>query len=199
MIARALAKQLLVAVKESPSLTLTGPRQSGKTTLLRTLFPDATYVHLEEPDILEFAKRDPRGFVTAYKRPVIFDEIQYAPELLPYIKAEIDSNRQKTGQFLLTGSQSFSLMDSMAESLAGRTIYLHLLPLTANEIGESGNGASVEDWIFRGFYPELHASSVLSNIDAFTRWQGSYIRTFVERDAIASHQTHLQRCEVTIS
>ena len=149
-IPRDLTHQLQAAFRESPSVTLTGPRQSGKTTLLRSMFPDATYVHLEEPDVLEFARRDPRGFLKAYPEPVILDEIQYAADLLPYIKAEIDRDRSRRGRFFLTGSQSFALLDSMTESLAGRTVYLNLLPLSAPEAARRIHSDSVSDVIFRG-------------------------------------------------
>ncbi len=182
MIARELASQLRAAAKESPAVTVTGPRQSGKTTLLQAVFPRATYVHLEEPDVLAFARQDPRGFVRAHPRPVILDEIQYAPNLLPYLKAEIDRTRKRKGQFFLTGSQSFALMAPMSESLAGRTAHLHLLPLTASEMINNTRKTTIEKVIFRGFYPELHASAELSGLKSYTRWQASYIRTFVERD-----------------
>jgi predicted AAA+ superfamily ATPase len=181
-IPRDLAPQIQAAFRESPSVTLTGPRQSGKTTLLRALFPSAAYVHLEEPDVLDFARRDPRGFLRSFPEPMILDEIQYAPALLPYIKAEIDRDRRRRGRFLLTGSQSFALLDSMTESLAGRTIYLNLLPLSAAEAGRGIRSGPVSDVIFRGFYPELHASPELASPESASRWQASYIRTFVERD-----------------
>lgn len=182
LILRDLASQIQAAFREAPSVTLAGPRQSGKTTLLKNLFPEATDVHLEEPDVLDFARRDPRGFVQAHREPVIFDEVQYSPELLPYIKAEIDRHRTRRGRFLLTGSQSFALLDSMTESLAGRTVYVDLLPLSAAEARARVRSDSVADLIFRGFYPELHASTVFATQDSVARWQASHIRTFVERD-----------------
>lgn len=181
-ISRDLSPQVLSSARESPSITLTGPRQSGKTTLLRSLFPEATYVHLEEPDVLEFARSDPRGFLKAHREPLILDEIQYAPDLTRYLKAEIDADRSRTGRFLITGSQSFALMDAMTESLAGRTRYLDLLPLSAHEILAAVRSESVSNLIFRGFYPELHASPPLRAEESVSRWQASYIRTFVERD-----------------
>jgi hypothetical protein len=170
LIRRQLSTQIKAAFGESPSVSLTGPRQSGKTTLLRSMFPEATYVHLEEPDILEFARRDPRGFVRAHREPVILDEVQYAPDLLPYIKAEIDRHRSRRGRFLLTGSQSFALLDSMTESLAGRTVYLNLLPLSAHEASRHVRSSTVSDLIFRGFYPELHASPALAALESVSRW-----------------------------
>ena len=182
LIDRAIRSQVLAAFRQSPALTLAGPRQSGKTTLLRTLFPDAAYVHLEEPDVLEFARSDPRGFLRAHREPLILDEIQYAPDLLPYIKAAIDDDRTRRGRFLLTGSQSLVLLESMTESLAGRTIYLNLLPLAAGEILETANSSPVSELIFRGFYPELHAAPELASHESTTRWQASYVRTFIERD-----------------
>ena len=169
-----------MAAMESPSITLTGPRQSGKTTLLRHLFPQAAYVHLEEPDVLDFCRRDPRGFLRSFPKPVILDEVQYAPLLLPYIKADIDENRERNGQYFITGSQSFRLMSEVTEVLSGRTRYYNLLPCTRGELGQSSH--SVAEEIFRGFYPELHAQPALKNLDSVARWQASYIRTFVERD-----------------
>src|SRR5574337_681560 len=120
-IARSLEPVLRKAVAEFPAVVLTGPRQSGKTTLLTHLFGnDYRYVSLEPPDIRAIAREDPRGFLDAYPPPVIFDEVQYAPDLLPYVKEQIDVHRERTGQYLLTGSQNLLLAEKITESLAGR-------------------------------------------------------------------------------
>jgi predicted AAA+ superfamily ATPase len=124
--ARILEKTILKAVKTFPAVVLTGPRQSGKTTLLKMLFSKThTFVNLEDPDVRIRAKEDPLAFLNQYKPPVIIDEIQYFPELLSYIKTRIDQNR-KPGQWLLTGSQNFVLMHSVTQSLAGRVAILSL-------------------------------------------------------------------------
>jgi predicted AAA+ superfamily ATPase len=184
------------ASREFSAVVLTGPRQSGKTTLLKHLFSGShKYVSLEPPDIRAIAETNPRGFLDNYKPPVIFDEIQYAPSLLPYIKEQIDSNRESKGQYILTGSQNILMTAHVTETLAGRAAMLKLLPLSFREIfgcggaalpWENGDGASCphgsgrQMWnsFLRGGYPELAADP---KRDAFL-WQGSYIQTYLERD-----------------
>ena len=134
-IRRSLEPVLKRAVREFPVVIVTGPRQSGKTTLLKHLFADSyTYVSLEPPDIRAVAGEDPRGFLAMYPPPCILDEVQYAPDLLPYIKERVDADRAKSGQYLLTGSQNLLLMERVTESLAGRTAALRLLPLSQREM-----------------------------------------------------------------
>lgn len=194
-----MAKTLLRAVKTFPALVLTGPRQAGKTTLLKTLFGKThRFVSLENSDVRLLAQEDPAGFLERYAAPVIIDEVQYAPELLSYIKTKIDENR-KPGQWLLTGSQNFVLMDKVAQSLAGRAAVLTLLPLSYAEQVETVDrtlepekwvkkmdsnikgpvkNLSAADWILRGSYPEL---AVNPKVDR-QLWCGSYIITYLERD-----------------
>ncbi|TSC62677.1 MAG: putative GTP-binding protein [Parcubacteria group bacterium Gr01-1014_48] len=186
------------AVTTFPAIVVTGPRQSGKTTLLRQLFGMSHhYVSLEDPNIRIRAKEDPVGFLNAHKPPVIFDEIQYIPELLSYIKTRIDADRTP-GQWLITGSQNFVLMRGVSESLAGRAAVLSLPPLSfAERIGtietahdpagwiaaldpkaSSKMTVSLTEQIFRGGYPELALNFAVDR----QLWCSSYIATYLERD-----------------
>jgi predicted AAA+ superfamily ATPase len=165
-----------------PAVVLSGARQVGKTTLLRSaLAKTHSYVLLEDPDVRARATRDPRGFLQQYKGPVIFDEFQYAPELLNYLQGIIDKERQKKGQFILTGSQSFEMMAQVTQSLAGRAGMLTLYGLCSSEcppMYESWKLAELAKAVFRGCYPELWAERNIFPTD----WFGSYLRTYIERD-----------------
>lgn len=196
-IPRSLEPVLLKALHQFPVIVLIGPRQSGKTTLLRHLFESQRpLISLEAPDVRAAAIRDPRGFLDLYGPPVIYDEIQYAPDLLPYIKERVDARRDEPGQFILTGSQNLLLMQQVTESLAGRSAVLKLLPLTQREV--AGEPARALPWetgrpplavqaplhselwqqILRGFYPELIKSPGRDE----RLWQASYVQTYLERD-----------------
>jgi predicted AAA+ superfamily ATPase len=193
---RSLESVVLKASDQFPAIVLVGPRQSGKTTLLQHLFGDSYRIlSLEPPDVRLAAQTDPRAFLNLYPPPVVFDEIQYAPELLPYIKEKIDSNRDQAGQYILTGSQNLLLMQQVTESLAGRAAVLKLMPLSRWELAgdlkrslpwETGPASSLpaqtpsETWrqILRGFYPEP-ATDPERDIRL---WQASYIQTYLERD-----------------
>ena len=132
MIPRNLEGRLRGLAKMFPTVTVTGPRQSGKTTLCRKVFPNKTYVSLEAPDQREYASRDPRGFLADLAKGAILDEVQRVPELLSYLQEEVDE-RAKPGRFILTGSANFALLHSVSQSLAGRTAVVNLFPLNLDE------------------------------------------------------------------
>ena len=144
MISRNIAPLLVKLASQYPVMTLTGPRQSGKTTLAKALFPSKPYVTLEDPDVRRFAIDDPRGFLAQYAGGAIFDEIQRAPELTSYLQGMVDAN-PAPGQFILTGSQQFELMTQVTQSLAGRTGLLRLLPLTLAEVQRFNKKAATPD------------------------------------------------------
>ena len=171
---RHIAKELKELIKTFPIVSLTGPRQSGKTTLVKTLFAkEYRYLSLEDLDMRQFAKEDPRSFLKEFDKFVIFDEIQLVPELFSYLQGIVD-NDQIAGQFIIIGSQHFLLMERITQSLAGRVAILHLLPLQLSELQEGGN---LEEIIFKGFYPRIHDQQISA-----TRWHKNYIRTYIERD-----------------
>lgn len=196
---RILTKAIEKAKATFPALVITGPRQSGKTTLLRNLFRDThSYCNLEDPDTRMRAKEDPRGFLGQFEKPVVLDEIQYVPELLPYIKTDIDEQR-KAGKWILTGSQNFTLMRGVSESLAGRVAVLSLLPFSfAEQIDKGEESLNIISWLknllllpkgvrkisspanllLRGAYPEIASRKAVDK----DLWCSSYISTYIERD-----------------
>jgi predicted AAA+ superfamily ATPase len=169
---RLLEGRLRAASRGFGAVLLTGPRRSGKTTLLRRLFPNADYRLLEDPDVLGLVRRDPRGFLDSLKLPALLDEIQNAPELFSYIRSRIDAKPDLKGRWLLTGSQEAPLMKGVGESMAGRVAIFELLPFSTQE------NAKVDE--FRGGFPEVLARPALSD-----DWYRSYVRTYLERDVRA--------------
>ncbi|MHB8910399.1 MAG: ATP-binding protein [Syntrophales bacterium] len=176
MIDRTIEPVLKDLAAKYPIVTLTGPRQSGKTTLCRKVFPDAPYANLESPDTREFAATDPRGFLAAYPAGVIIDEIQRVPDLVSYIQGIVDE-RKIPGQFILTGSRQFEVMDAVNQSLAGRTALLKLLPFSIAEIRGTTLPDSTDLLLLTGFYPRIHDQGLNP-----TQALGDYYETYVERD-----------------
>ncbi len=176
MIERTLTAKMIALAQKFQVITLTGPRQSGKTTLVRAAFPSLPYVSLEEPDIRQIALTDPRGFLSNYPAGVILDEIQHTPDLFSYIQSIVDGSRQ--AQFILTGSSDFLLMEKISQTLAGRTAVLRLLPLSIAELQLNVPPFErYESLIFTGGYPRLYDRDI-----APTDFYPSYIQTYVERD-----------------
>lgn len=197
---RAIRATLDKAIKTFPAVVLTGPRQSGKTTLFKTLFSEThRFVSLENPDVRLRVKDDPHAFLKDHPAPLMLDEIQYCPELLSFIKTHIDEHR-KAGQYLLTGSQNFALMQGVTQSLAGRTAVLSLLPFSLSERLDDGDTAldatrwmkifssdvypprnckiPLGELILRGHYPEIASHKAVDR----KLWCSSYISTYLERD-----------------
>ena len=176
MFKRTLQPVLAALAKQYPVVTVTGPRQSGKTTLCRAAFPDKDYVSLENPDTRDFAINDPRGFLSKHAEGAILDEIQRAPELLSYLQTKVDEDPRK-GLFILTGSQQFQVMSRIDQSLAGRTAILKLLPLSLEELSGQPGVKTPDRMILNGFYPRIHKDR-LDPEQAL----GDYLETYVERD-----------------
>jgi predicted AAA+ superfamily ATPase len=178
MIHRTISEILINIAKKMPVITITGPRQSGKTTLARSIFPNHTYINLEHPDNLQLATDNPTGFFDLYPSNLILDEIQRAPKLLSYIQVIVDENKQ-TGQFILTGSENLLLSEKVTQSLAGRTYLTTLLPLSLEELQSASiSYPNYMSYIYHGFYPRLYDDKEVAPSSLFP----SYIRTYVERD-----------------
>jgi len=176
MLPRAAAAVLRRLARHYVVIALTGPRQSGKTTLARSCFPRKPYVSLEDLDTREFAERDPRGFLAQFRTGAVLDEAQRAPGLFSYLQTLVDRERVP-GRFVLTGSQQFGLFSRISQTLAGRVGFVHLLPFALSELGPRHAPRSVEELLWRGLYPPV----VAHGIPAPT-WYADYVATYVERD-----------------
>jgi len=175
VIPRLAAKELEALSRQFKSVAVVGPRQSGKTTLVRHLFDHKPYVSLENPDSKRFAIDDPRGFLAQFPDGAVLDEIQRTPELFSYLQQRLDENPEP-GQFVFTGSNNLLLQESISQSLAGRIAYLYLLPLSIDEIG-TDQLKNAADLMLKGSYPSVYDQPVEPQ-----RWYANYIRTYIERD-----------------
>lgn len=196
LIPRKAAKFLTTLEKEYPVVVVTGPRQAGKTTLCRAVFPDLPYASLEEPDVRQFAVADPRGFLAQFADGALLDEVQRAPELLAYLQGIVDRN-PKPGSFVLTGSQQLDVLAGVSQTLAGRAGLLSLLPFALDELPEHLVPRSIEQLLFRGLYPPIHDRGLEPS-----RWHANYVQTYLERDLrqvvnvrdLSSFQVFLRLC-----
>lgn len=177
LVTRNIAKQINIQKSKYPIIVLTGPRQSGKTTLLRNIFTDYRYVSLENPDTRAFATEDPNGFLNEYNDKVIFDEVQRVPLLFSYLQTIVDSEN-KMGQFILSGSQNFHLMQGITQSLAGRVALFKLLPFDLFELKTNNLlPLSFVEACVKGFYPAIYRRDILPSV-----YYSNYIQTYVEKD-----------------
>ncbi|MCB0413062.1 MAG: ATP-binding protein [Bdellovibrionales bacterium] len=195
MIYRQLSEVALGLVKKYPVLTVIGPRQSGKTTLCRNIFPNLSYTNLEELDVREFARQDPKAFLGQYPEGCIIDEIQRVPELTSYIQVLVDEKKQN-GMFVLTGSQNFSIREALGQSLAGRTAIIHQLPFSLEEVRTLSKGSNIS-LMYKGFYPRVFEQDLNP-----TQFYQDYLATYVERDLrqlslvkeVSQFQTFVKLC-----
>lgn len=176
-ISREIYNELIESYNTFPVVTITGPRQSGKTTLLKNIFPDKKYLSLEDPDTRQLAVSDPRSFLNQSDTGLIIDEIQRVPELVSYIQGIVD-NLQRPGYFILSGSQQFELSQTISQSLAGRTAILRLLPFSIHEVQVVSANSTADELIFKGFYPRIYNQPLVNP----SRYYNSYLETYIERD-----------------
>jgi uncharacterized protein len=185
---RHLAATLLSRSQQYPVVTVTGPRQAGKTTLCRDTFPHLPYANLERPDTREFARSDPQGFLAQFKNGAVLDEIQRVPEILSWVQVAVDEQARPSGRqpasataargpLILTGSHNFELLRTVTQSLAGRTALLQLLPLSINELRDADVRPSIDRLIHAGGYPRIHADGLDPSVAL-----ADYVATYVERD-----------------
>src|ERR1700681_566376 len=180
-ITRDIEPRLQRSARTRPVMVLTGARQTGKTSTFLRLFPNHKFVSLDLPTEAEQAEREPQSFLARHPPPVIIDEVQYAPGLFRYLKVAVDANRTRNGQFLLTGSQKFTLMKNISESLAGRADIVELDTLSYAEIQATLPLTRIETAIVRGGFPELYANPHIDSVAFYN----SYLATYLERDVRA--------------
>lgn len=178
MIERKLSSLVRDMARQYPVVTLFGPRQSGKTTVVRDVFPSYDYVNLEDRELRNLAATDAKAFFSHHPPPVILDEIQHVPELASSVQVLVDDRRHDMGRFILTGSHQPLLAETVSQSLAGRTAILDLYPPTIAELGEQAMAMTADELMLRGFMPELWRAPSLNP----TAWYRNYFRTYVERD-----------------
>lgn len=177
MIQREAKTKLESLAKSFKAIAVIGPRQSGKTTLVKNTFPNKPYVSLENPDTRQFALEDPRGFLDNFSSGAILDEVQRTPELFSYLQEMLDNSTEK-GLFILTGSNNFLLQENISQSLAGRVGYLNLLPFSVSELASANLVPETDEaLLFNGFYPPIYDQEI-SPLD----WIPNYIKTYIERD-----------------
>ena len=176
-IERKIKTQLENAIRYRPAVLLTGARQTGKSSLLQKEYPETNYVTFDHLRQVEAAQESPEYFLSQFADPIILDEIQYVPEIFRELKILIDQDRRNYGKWIMTGSQQFALMEKISESLAGRIALLHLETLSTSEL-RNENIKDLDDFLWKGGYPELWSNSRLKTVDFFE----SYIRTYIERD-----------------
>lgn len=178
MVERAASDKLKQLARKFPVVGLLGPRQSGKTTLAKELFPKKPYVSFENQDMVQLATRDPRNFLAAYKNGAVFDEIQRVPELLSYLQEMVDNHSKKAGLFVVTGSQNLLLLETVSQTLAGRIAFIYLLPFSLSELAATPfSKQSLESYLLKGGYPRLYQQRI-----AATDYYPNYLLTYVERD-----------------
>jgi predicted AAA+ superfamily ATPase len=202
MIERVAAKKLKQLTTKFPVVGLLGPRQSGKTTLAKELFPKKPYLSFENQDTMLLAKRDPRAFLSTYKNGAVFDEIQRVPELLSYLQEIVDNHPKKTGLFVITGSQNLLLLENISQTLAGRVAFLYLLPLSLGELSTTlFNKQKLDSHLLKGGYPRLYQQRI-APIDYYP----NYLLTYAERDVrqiknisnLALFQRFLKTCATRV-
>ena len=196
-IARSAETTLKKLAKSYPAVVVTGPKQSGKTTLTQVVFPDKPYVSLEDLDAREFATNDPRGFLNRYPDGAILDEVQRCPDLFSYLQSHLDAIK-KMGVFVLTGSQQFGLLSGLSQSLAGRMAKVALLPFSLHELQNANRAPkNIEDLLFQGLYPPIYDRGLEPSI-----WYNNYVESYLERDVrqlinvrnLSSFQRFLRMC-----
>ncbi len=178
MVEREITKLLVEMAGSFPAIAIMGPRQCGKTTLAKAVFSSLPYVTLEDPDVRNAARSDPRYFLEQYKNGAILDEIQNVPELMSYLQGIIDADVERMGRYVLTGSGRFALMEAMTQSLAGRIGVLELTPFSLRELyGKGLSSVNVDEVIIKGLYPPVNVRKVRPKL-----WYSSYFQTYLERD-----------------
>lgn len=195
MINRKLEHTIEENLQYFPVVTVTGPRQSGKTTLIRSMFPDLPYYSLENPDTKAMAMGDPMAFLLQHCGGMVLDEVQNMPELLSYLQGIVDEHHDR--KYILSGSSQFKLQNSITQSLAGRTAVLELFPLSINEVAEVACSYSIDKLMLQGFYPAIYAGDNIPRL-----FYPSYMRTYLERDVrqllqvkdLYQFQTFLRLC-----